>query len=140
MRHRSGFTVIELIFVILLLGTASIIFFVQKNNLEVTARDTQRKTAINAIHLSLEEVYHKTHGHYPRTIDVNNLPSVDEAMFADPDGIKVGQTVVTIEDEDYPVQSDYRYEPTNCVEDACQSYSLRTVLENEDDFVKINRN
>lgn len=139
MRHQSGFTVIELLFVVLLVGVASVIFFVQKNNIEVTARDTQRKTAINAMHLSLEEVYFKNHGSYPRTLDAATLPSVDEALFTDPNGIKLGQTTVTVNDKQYAVESNYRYEATNCTEDSCKSYTLRTTLENEDDFVKKNR-
>lgn len=139
MRHRTGFTVIELLFTIVLLGAASVIFFIQKNNIEVTARDTQRKTAINAMHLSLEEVYYKNHSSYPRTLDATTLPSVDETLFTDPNGIKLGQTTVTVDDTSYPVESNYRYEATDCAEDKCKSYTLRTTLENEDDFVKKNR-
>ena len=139
MRHRTGFTVIELLFVVAIFAAASVIFFIQKNNIEVTARDTQRKTAINAIHLSLEEVYFKKHGNYPRELNKDTLPSVDEALFTDPNGIKLGQTTVTVNDTKYPVESNYRYEATNCTEDACKSYTLRTTLENEDDFVKKNR-
>ncbi|HMS92881.1 MAG TPA: type II secretion system protein [Candidatus Saccharibacteria bacterium] len=139
MRHRTGFTVIELLFVVVIFAAASIIFFVQKNNIEVTARDTQRKTAINAMYLSLEEVYFKKHGSYPRELSKDTLPSVDEALFTDPNGIKLGQTTVTVNDTKYPVASNYRYEATNCTEDVCKSYTLRTTLENEDDFVKKNR-
>lgn len=139
MKQRSGFTVIELIFVVLLLGVASVIFFVQKNNIEVTARDTQRKTAINAMHLSLEEVYFKNHGSYPRTLDALTLPSVEESLFTDPSGVKLGQTTITVNDVKHSVESNYRYEPTHCTDDACKSYTLRTALENEDDFVKKSR-
>ncbi len=140
MKHQSGFTVIELVFVVLLLGAASVIFFIQKNNIEVTARDTQRKTAINAMYYGLEEVYYKQHKSYPRTIDATTLPSIDEALFADPTGIKLGQTTVTVNDEEVAVESDYRYEPTNCTDNSCKSYTLRTSLENEADFVKTSRN
>lgn len=140
MKHQSGFTVIELVFVVLLLGAASVIFFIQKNNIEVTARDTQRKTAINAMYYGLEEVYYKQHKSYPRTLDATTLPSIDEALFADPTGIKLGQTTVTVNDEEVSVESDYRYEPTNCTDNSCKSYTLRTSLENEADFVKTSRN
>lgn len=140
MKHQSGFTVIELVFVVLLLGAASVIFFIQKNNIEVTARDTQRKTAINAMYYGLEEVYYKQHKSYPRTLDATALPSIDEALFADPTGIKLGQTTVTVNDEEVSVESDYRYEPTNCTDNSCKSYTLRTSLENEADFVKTSRN
>ncbi len=124
-KRSRGFTVIEIIFVVLLLGAASIIFFVQKNAVEVTARDTQRKTAINAMYYSLEEVYYPAHQAYPSTIDATTLPSVDPAQFNDPDGIALGTA-----------GSDYSYTPTNCTNNVCKSYTLRTTLENEADFVK----
>lgn len=140
MKRQSGFTVIELLFIVLILGIASVIFFVQKNNIEVTARDNQRKTAINAMYYGLEEIYYKKHSSYPRTLDETTLPFVDPALFTDPNGVKLGQTTVTIDDTEYLVESNYRYEGTNCSDDTCKSYTLRTVLENEDDFVKQSRN
>lgn len=125
---RSGFTVIELIFVIVILGFASVFFFVQKNNFEVASRDEARKTAINAMYYSLEEVFFKANGFYPRTINEATLPSVEPSLFKDPSGVKIGEAT-----------SEYRYEPTDCIEDTCRSYTLRTVLENEADFIKENR-
>jgi len=125
---RRGFTIIELLFIIVLLGAASILFFVQKNNLEVAQRDETRKISINAMHYSLEEVYFKAHGAYPRSISETILPSVDPDLFKDPSGVKLGEA-----------NSDYRYEATNCDGDACKNYTLRTTLENEADFIKENR-
>jgi Tfp pilus assembly protein PilE len=123
-----GFTVIELIFIIALLAVASVLFFVQKNNLEVAGRDEMRKTAINAMYYSIEEVYFKTNGYYPQTIDSTVLPSVDPSLFTDPNGVKIGEA-----------KSNYRYEPYNCNDNKCKNYTLRTTLENEDDYVKTNR-
>jgi len=123
-----GFTIIELLFIIVLLAAASVLFFVQKNNLEVAGRDETRKTAINAMYYSIEEVYFKTNGYYPRSIDEATLPSVDPTLFKDPAGVKIGES-----------DSDYRYEAYNCTDDQCKSYSLRTILQNEDDYVKTNR-
>jgi type II secretory pathway pseudopilin PulG len=123
-----GFTIIELLFIIVLLAAASVLFFVQKNNLEVAGRDETRKTAINAMYYSIEEVYFKSHNSYPRTIDSTVLPSVDPSLFTDPNGVKLGES-----------NSNYRYEPYNCDGDACKNYTLRTTLENEDDYVKQNR-
>lgn len=136
MKRSSGFTVIELILIVVILGAASVLFFAQKNTIEITARDTQRKTAINAMYYALEEVYYKQHQNYPRTLDATTLPSVDPALFTDPTGIKLGQTTISVDGTDTPVQPDYRYEPTNCDGDVCKSYTLRTSLENEADFVK----
>lgn len=127
-RRQSGFTVIELIFVVAILATASIIFFVQKSNLESAARDTERKTAINAMYYGLEEIYFKANGYYPRTINETVLTSVDPELFNDPEGVKLGEA-----------SSQYRYEPLDCTDDKCAKYELRTTLENEDDYVKTNR-
>jgi Tfp pilus assembly protein PilE len=128
-RQSRGFTIIELFFIIILISAASVLFFVQKNNLEVAARDETRKTAINAMYYSLEEVFYKTNGYYPQKIDATVLPSVDPALFTDPEGVKLGES-----------NSEYRYEATNCENNHCKSYTLRTTLENEADFVKNSRN
>lgn len=127
-RKSHGFTVIELIFIIALIGAASILFFIQKNNLEVAGRDETRKTAINAMYYSIEEVYFKTNRFYPRTINSAVIPSVDPSLFKDPNGVKIGES-----------NSNYRYEPYNCNNDQCKNYTLRTTLENEADYVKTNR-
>lgn len=129
MKYSRGFTVIELLIVIVVLAGASILFFVQKNNVEVAANDELRKTSINAMYYSLEEVYFKQHKAYPRTINSEVLPSVDPKLFKDPKGVKIGES-----------NSDFSYEATNCDGDACKAYTLRSTLENEDDFIKRSRN
>lgn len=128
-RRTSGFTVLELVFIIVVLSAASVIFFVQKNNISLAARDEQRKTAINAIYYSLEQVYYKQNNAYPKTVTSAILPSVDPAQFIDPAGVKIGDNT-----------SDYRYEPAGCTDNNCRSYTLRTTLENEADFVKTSIN
>lgn len=128
-KQSRGFTVIELIIIVAILAAASVLFFVQKHNVEVAGRDNVRKTAINAMYYSLEEVFYKANGYYPTTIRETNLPSVDPSLFTDPNNVKIGTS-----------GSDYRYEPTNCQNDTCKSYSLRTTLQNEADFVKDSRN
>lgn len=123
-----GFTIIELIFIIVLAGAASTLFFIQRNNLLVAGRDETRKTSINAMYYSIEEVFFKDKGYYPRTITEAVLPSVDPSLFKDPDGNKIGES-----------GSSYRYEPYDCTDDKCKSYKLRSTLQNEDDYVKTNR-
>jgi len=108
---------------------ASMLFFIQKNNVEVAARDETRKTSINAMYYSLEEVYFKQNNSYPRVLNSTILPSVDPDLFKDPSGVKVGEA-----------DSNFSYEASNCDGDACKAYTLRTILENEDDYIKTNRN
>jgi len=126
MKTKSqGFTIIELLFVIVLLGAATIIFFIQKNNLEVGTRDDKRKVAINAMYYSLENVYYPAHNSYPVSISSSVLTSVDPALFTDPSGKALGDTAST-----------YRYQATDCTDNQCKSYTLRTTLENEADYIK----
>src|ERR1700712_1612243 len=120
MKYSRGFTLIELLIVVVLLSAASMLFFIQKNNVEVASRDETRKTSINAMYYSLEEVYFKEHQSYPRIINSTVLPSVDPDLFKDPNGVKIGEA-----------GSNYSYEATDCNADACKSYTLRTTLENE---------
>lgn len=129
MKSSRGFTVIELIVVVVVLAIGSVVFFMQKNHVEVAARDEARKTSINAMYYSLEEVYFAQHKSYPRVVTTEVLPSVDPDLFKDPNGVKIGEGT-----------SNFRYQPLNCNGDTCESYSLRTTLENEDDYVKTSRN
>ena len=129
MKSSKGFTVIELLIVVAFFATASIIFFVQKNHVEVAARDDQRKTAINAMYYGLEEVYYAKNKSYPRALSSEVLPSVDPALFKDPNGIKIGEG-----------NSNYQYEGLNCSGDTCKSYSLRAHLEAEADYTKQSHN
>ncbi len=124
-KTSAGFTVIELLFVIVLLGAATIIFFIQKNNLEVGTRDDKRKVAINAMYYSLENVYYAAHNSYPMTINSTILTSVDPALFNDPAGKADGDAAST-----------YHYQATNCTDNQCKSYTLRSTLENEADYIK----
>lgn len=129
MKRSAGFTVIELIVAIIFLAAASVILFSQRQSLVATQRDDTRKTAINAMYYSLEEVFYAKNGYYPSKIDETNLSSMDPTLFTDPDGQAINTST-----------SDYRYEPTNCdISGKCQSYSLRGLLEKEADYVKKSR-
>ena len=125
---QRGFTVIELLALIVLLIVIGAVFWTQKTNIETASRDDKRKTSINAMYYGLEEVYYPASGTYPKTISAATLPSVDPALLKDPNGVAIGKA-----------DSDYKYEPKNCTNDTCKSYSLRSNLENEADYVKNSR-
>ncbi len=128
-KHTSGFTIIELMFVTFIFGLASILFFMQKQNIEVIARDETRKTAINAMYYSLEEVFYEKNKYYPQTINSETLSSVDPTLLKDINGVMVGTS-----------GSEYTYFPTNCTANKCKSYTLKAILENEADYIKTSRN
>lgn len=126
-KRNSGFTVIELIIIIILIGFASIFVFTQKQNIEISANDKSRKTAINAMYYSLEEVFYPKNKYYPQSISSENLKSVDPDLFTDPDGIMINEA-----------NSSYTYKPINCTENKCKGYTLTSTLEKEADYVKTN--
>jgi prepilin-type N-terminal cleavage/methylation domain-containing protein len=126
---QKGFTVIELLVAVVVLALAGTVFLIQKNDLKTSARDNDRKVAINAIHYSLEKVYFPANKSYPRVINDKTVSSIDPSLLKDPHGQAIGEN-----------GSDYRYEPSGCDGDACKGYSLRANLEREDDFVKTSQN
>ena len=128
MRQR-GFTVLELIIAIVVLLAAGGIFFVQKRNLEIAKTDAQSKTAINAIYYSLEDVYYPANQMYPEHLTADQLKGMDPADLKDPKGKTIGDQ-----------GSAYRYEPKDCKDGKCKSYTLTADLQNEADFVKQSRN
>lgn len=158
--RQSGFTVIELIVVATVLITAGILIFIQLNNLKVANQDAQRKTAINAMYYALEEVYYKNHQSYPASLTAATLPSVDPALFTDPDGFTLGKETLSEEElkklandgeADASVQQrinsiaagkslNYHYDATDCDTDGkCKGYKLRAELVSEAEYVKKNR-
>lgn len=127
---RNGFTVIELLVIIVLLGVGSWVYFTEKSRVDAVQRDAARKIAINAMYYNLEEVYFEKNGYYPNTIDSKTLRAMDPSLFTDPEGNKVGTA-----------SSDYRYTGKECgTNNHCKGYELRSSMEREADYVKTNRN
>ncbi|HEU5187227.1 MAG TPA: type II secretion system protein [Candidatus Saccharimonadales bacterium] len=127
--RQKGFTVLELIIAIVFLLAAGTFFYVQKRDLEVANRDSQRKTAINAIYYNLEDIFLPANKFYPEALTADQLKGLDPSLLTDPDGKKVGEE-----------ESNYRYEPKDCTEGKCKSYTLTANLEHEADYIKTSRN
>lgn len=157
---QPGFTVIELIVVAIMLAVAGTLIFTQVNNLKIAHQDEQRKTAINAIHYALEEVYYAQNKNYPSTLTAEALPSVDPVLFTDPDGFTLGKEALT-EDELQKIidegdatddvtkrlaainagkSPNYHYDATDCdASGKCKGYTLRADMATEAEYVKKNR-
>lgn len=126
---QRGFTVIELLVVLVILIVGAWLFFSEQDNINAVQRDSARKVAINAMYYNLEEVYYPQHNYYPQHIDSKTLRAMDPALFTDPTGIALGES-----------DSDYRYDATGCSTDGhCTGYTLRSIMERESDYTKTNR-
>lgn len=128
-RTKKGFTVIELIVVIIFLSVSGWLFFREKDQAADINNDTARKTAINAMYYNLEEVFYPANHYYPSSIDSKTLRAMDPSLFTDPSGIPLGDGL-----------SDYRYDATGCgTTGHCTGYTLRSTMQREADYVKKNR-
>lgn len=127
--RKQGFTVIEILIVSAFLITAGIVLMIQMQRISTENTNSQKKTAINAIHYSLEESFYSANNYYPESINEDTLATMDSALLTDPAGKILGDS-----------ESSYRYEATDCQDNKCKSYTLRAILENEEDFVKTSQN
>lgn len=125
MKRYFGFSIIEMFTVITIVVIAGLFFLQISKQIDQLDRDRSRKTAVNAMHYSLEEVYYPAHSSYPREINSQVLPSVDPSQFTDPNGIIIGAP-----------RSDYTYEGLNCDGTSCRSYVIRSLLERENEFIR----
>src|SRR6266702_5840376 len=132
MTHTSkqrGFTILELIIAIVFVLVAGTVFYIQKRDLEVQARDSSRKTAINAMYYNLEDVYYTANKAYPQKLTADQLPGLDPSLLKDPGGVMIGDQ-----------NSDYIYTPKDCTDSKCKSYTLAANLEHEAGYTKTRRN
>lgn len=129
LKKQQGFTVLELVIVIVFLAVIGTVCVIQSRNLQISQRDSQRKTAINAMYYNLEDVYYAAHKSYPQAITADGLKGIDPSLLKDPDGVMIGEQ-----------NSDYTYTPKNCTNGQCKSYELRADLEQEADYIKDSRN
>ncbi len=63
-RTNSGFTIVELLIVIVVIAILTAVTIVAYNGIQARARDSQRKTAVATIQKALE-LYHTDNGGYP---------------------------------------------------------------------------
>lgn len=139
MRKSPGFTIIELLVVVVLFSSMCGIFLYQKNDIEAAGRDDRRKADINTLYHNLEKIYYSEKKSYPDTLSVKTLPAVQPDTFKDPAGIAVNELQV----DDLlglSTRSTYTYEPTNCKNNQCTGYTLRADLEKEADYVRTSIN
>ncbi len=89
-RKQSGFTIVELLIVIVVIGILAALVITTFTGIQQRARNTERETDIKAIHGQVE-AYYAQRGNYPRLGDVNsatwrtsNMKGLDAEALKDP--------------------------------------------------------
>ena len=141
---ERGFTIIELLIVIIVIGILALLVYTSFNNVTRDARNRERETDVKALHSSLE-AYYAQNGHYPTLANLNdsswrssNFQGFDSAALQDPQGS--AETLVAS-----ATAGSYSYdiEPDTCDNGSagdCTDYTLTATLEGGGTFAKTNLN
>jgi len=143
-RNNRGFTIVELLIVIVVIGILAALVITTYTGIQKKARDTERKTDVNALHGQVE-AYQAQNGKYPTLDELNdstfrsdNLKGLDAAALKDPNGTS-GTLVGS------PAANAYSYAaaPSGCDNGSngdCTSYTLTATLESGGTYVKSSLN
>ena len=146
-RKQSGFTIVELLIVIVVIGILAALVITTFTGIQQKARNTERETDIKAMYSSLEAYYANSNGRYPTLANMNdstgraaNMKGLDQEALKDPKG--ADYTIVSS-----PAANAYSYAVTasdgsacdNSAKD-CANYTLTATYEGGGSFAKSNLN
>ena len=141
--RQSGFTIVELLIVIVVIGILAALVIVTFSGIQQKARDTKRQTDVKALHSQLEAFFAQNGGGYPILADVNtaawrttNMKGLDPAALCDPSAADQTDCALVAA----PAAEGYAYQTwaadgtTACTGtagngDVCDKYTLTATLE-----------
>lgn len=129
MRYR-GFTVVELVIVITIIGILITLTSASLNNSIIGARDSERKTDIETIAVNLEKYYNSNGGTYPSTDLITNenikniFPDIDTKSLSAPGITNSSLTPAATKDTVSSLSKySYIYQPFDESGELCKSVS-----------------
>jgi type II secretion system protein G len=138
-KKSRGFTIVELLIVIVVIGILAALVIVTYNGIQQKARDTERKTDIKAVQGHLE-AYWADNAKYPTLAQTNdsafrtaNFKGLDLSAFADPKNAGSQQLCAAAAANCYG----YTVSPASCDNGAngdCTNYTLTADLESGGTF------
>jgi prepilin-type N-terminal cleavage/methylation domain-containing protein len=98
-RKESGFTIIELLIVIAIIGILATLVLTNFRGAQAKGRDTVRKNDINSLYQKLEEYYNENGSYINEAVTFENaaefFPSIDIGAVTDQDGSVIRTTFST---------------------------------------------
>jgi len=99
LRKESGFTIIELLIVIAIIGILATLVLTNFQGAQAKGRDTVRKNDINSLYQKLEEYYNENGSYINEAITLANastlFPGIDSGAVTDEDGGVIETTFST---------------------------------------------
>jgi len=152
LKKQKGFTLVELLIVIIIIGILATLVIVTFTGVQAKARDSQRQTDIEAVDSHVEAFFAEK-GYYPSYADLTdttfisaNLKGLDLQALIDPKTTDASPTSTTLASDlanGAGGASNYGYAPlnsggTSCETDdtTCASFTLTATLEGGGTFVK----
>jgi general secretion pathway protein G len=155
-KNQQGFTVIELVVVILIAGILLTLVAMTYNGVRAKNRNNRRQTDVNTLQSHLE-AYYAQYTRYPTLAEVNspkwraqNMKDLDAAAIQDPrwkagkNCTGAGKTAVL---SGTPASNCYSYQvtasdgsPCDNARAVCALYTLTTMLEGGDKYTKSSPN
>lgn len=139
--NQKGFTIIELLIVIVVIGILATITAIALGGANERARDAVRESNARDIRTAVETYYTLGNSVYPTLSQMNNdefraehFQGLDAEVFTDPNGGDNDQLT-----EDTSATNQYIYETDGCDDDGCQEYTLTVNLEGGDAIVRSNQ-
>jgi prepilin-type N-terminal cleavage/methylation domain-containing protein len=140
-RKQQGFTIIELLIVIIVIGILATLVITTFSGIQRNARNRTREADINALHSQIE-YYYGQNSVYPALADINddtwrgsNMQGLDAGALSDPQDATSGDLVAAAQAGGYA----YATTPANCDNASngdCTSYVLTATYEGGGTFVK----
>lgn len=145
-RKNSGFTIVELLIVIVVIGILAALVVTTFTGIQQRARNTERQTDIKAIHGQVE-AYYAQNGRYPTLTNMNdatfrsaNMKGLDTEALKDPKGAASTLAAAAAANTySYDVQRSGGGSCDNSTND-CAEYTLTATYEGGGTFTKTNLN
>lgn len=155
-RKQQGFTVIELIVVLVIIGILASLIVFSYNGVRSRDRDALRQADIDTLQSQLE-IFYAENSRYPTLSQLNNsewltenMPDLNPETIKDPSWTDTagctgqnGQAILV----ESPTTNCYAYSPTSADGEACNSkktpcahYTLTATLETEEEYIKTSLN